>query len=142
MKVLSREDIKNLLHQLQTQRNQIDERLTALETMDKWLEEMEKQEGPSTNPPALKAVSPAEMAFRSLSLRGTCMTIVRASDELWTARQVTERAETGGYPFKTNRPETSVATTLRRLADEEEIRIIRSNRGVFFRRGGERERPD
>ncbi|MBI3127837.1 MAG: hypothetical protein HYZ11_09555 [Candidatus Tectomicrobia bacterium] len=75
-----------------------------------------------------------EKLFENLSQRETCLRIINSSNDVLTVRQVAERAQGGGYKFRAERPEPSVSTTLRRLAQEGLIRLISTNKGNFYKR--------
>lgn len=75
-----------------------------------------------------------EKSFENLSQRETCLRIINSSNDVLTVRQVAERAQSGGYKFRAQRPEPSVSTTLRRLAHEGLVRLISTNKGNFYKR--------
>lgn len=128
MKSLNYHDILKLKKELQEKKRTIDERLLALDIMLKWFDEDEAEKVATENQ------SGGSKKYSNMGLAEACLHIINNSDKVYTAREVLNNVKSGGFPFKAARPDASVASTLRRLAKEDRISMVKTQKGVFYKR--------
>ena len=120
-----KEKIENLKKLVLKEKEDIERKLQAIEIVEEMFKKMDRK-GQELKLPLI-----SKSAFRSQSLKNACVSVIESNiNKLWNKKEVTEILVKGGYEFRTEKPESSVITTLRILGKEGKIEIVKIRPGL------------